>query len=247
MCVPLRAVGGHGTPPEPAGCRGSWPGSTAAQRGTAVRRRSAITPARVDRIAGRGTVAPDPGPTAHSPGRDLGSLPHEPRSSARAEQPPVARAPPGPEQAPAPSRRVGRSAGPAETDRFVDAARTGLQALLLSGQAGIGKTSLWKAADDRATERGFRVLVSRPTEVETQLSFAALVDLLDELFDKILPQLPEPQQEALGAALLRVAPGAVPSPLGVSLGVLGAIRAAAEVAPVLIAVDDVPWLDPSSV
>jgi DNA-binding CsgD family transcriptional regulator len=152
-----------------------------------------------------------------------------------------------PDQAPAASRLVGRLDELAEIDRFLDAARTGLHALLLSGQAGIGKTSLWKAAVGRATERGFRVLVCRPNEVETHLSFAALVDLLDELADEVLPRLPEPQRQALGAALLRVSPGAVPAPLGVSLGVLAAIRAASEAAPVLIAVDDVPWLDASSV
>ena len=82
--------------------------------------------------------------------------------------------------------------------------------------------------------------------METQLSFAALVDVLGDLADQVLPQLPDPQREALGAALLRVSPGTAPTPLGVSLGVLATIRAAAEAGPVLIAVDDVPWLDPSS-
>src|SRR3954469_3477409 len=104
---------------------------------------------------------------------------------------------------PAAASLVGRLGELAEIDRFLDASRTGLHALLLSGQAGIGKTSLWKVAIARAKERGFRVLACRPTEVETQLSFAALVDLLDELADEVLPQLPDPQRDALGAALLR--------------------------------------------
>jgi len=144
------------------------------------------------------------------------------------------------------SQLVGRLGELADIDRFLDAARVGLHALLLSGQAGIGKTTLWKAAVRRATGRGFRVLACRPTEVETQLSFAALVDLLGGLADEVLPSLPDPQREALGAALLRVSPGSVPAPLGVSLGVLAAFRSATEAGPVLIAVDDLPWLDASS-
>jgi DNA-binding NarL/FixJ family response regulator len=144
------------------------------------------------------------------------------------------------------SQPIGRLHELAEIDRFLDAAGLGLHALLLAGQAGIGKTTLWKATVRRAAERGFRVLACRPTEVETQLSFAALVDLLGDLADEVLPTLPDPQREALGAALLRVSPGSVPAPLGVSLGVLAAIRAAADAGPVLIAIDDAPWLDASS-
>jgi DNA-binding CsgD family transcriptional regulator len=141
---------------------------------------------------------------------------------------------------------VGRTSELAEIDRFLDRSQRGLHGLLLSGPAGIGKTTLWKAALSLATERGYRVLACRPTEVETQLSFAALVDLLGEVADEFLPQLPEPQRVAVDAALLRGTTEAVPAPLGVSLGVLGIVRAAAEAGPVLIAIDDVPWLDDSS-
>ncbi len=141
---------------------------------------------------------------------------------------------------------VGRGQEVAEIDRFLDRSKTGLHSLLLSGQAGIGKTTLWKAALSHAVAHGFRVLACRPTEVETQLSFSALVDLFGELADDVLPQLPEPQQVALDAALLRASTGAAPPPLAISLGVLGMIRAAAERGPLLIAVDDVPWLDDSS-
>ena len=142
---------------------------------------------------------------------------------------------------------VGRQRELAEIDRFLDGSQKDLHALLLSGQAGIGKTTLWREALTRAQDRGFRVLTCRPTEVETQLSFAALVDLLGEPADEFLPQLPEPQRDALEAALLRATTDVVPAPLGVSLGVLGVIKAAAEQGPVLIAVDDVPWLDESSI
>jgi DNA-binding CsgD family transcriptional regulator len=147
---------------------------------------------------------------------------------------------------PAASPIVGRGAELAEIDRFLDQSQTNLHGLLLSGEAGIGKTTLWKAALARAGERGFRVLACRPTEVETHLSFAALVDLLSEVADEFLPQLPEPQRVAVEAALLRGTTDAAPAPLGVSLGVLSILRAAAEGRPLLIAIDDVPWLDDSS-
>jgi predicted ATPase len=121
---------------------------------------------------------------------------------------------------------VGRTSELAEIDRFLDRSRNGLGGLLLSGPAGIGKTTLWKAALSRATEQGYRVLACRPTEVETQLFFAALVDLLDGVADQFLPQLPEPQRVAVEAALLRGTTEAAPAPLGVSLGVLGILRVA---------------------
>jgi DNA-binding CsgD family transcriptional regulator len=141
---------------------------------------------------------------------------------------------------------VGRLGELAEIDRFLDGSEANLHGLLLSGQAGIGKTTLWKAALGRAAERGFRVLACQPTEVETQLSFSALVDLFDDLADEILPELPDPQREALEAALMRTSADGQPAPLAISLGVLGMIRAAAGRGPLLIAVDDTPWLDESS-
>ena len=49
---------------------------------------------------------------------------------------------------------------------------------VLWGEAGIGKTTLWLAGLDAAAAGGYRVLSSRPSEVETQFSFAGLTDLL---------------------------------------------------------------------
>ena len=141
---------------------------------------------------------------------------------------------------------VGRGRELAEIDRFLATSMGELRCLRLVGQAGIGKTTLWKAALTRAQDRGFLVLACRPTEMETQLSFSALVDLFGDLADEVLPQLPEPQRLAVEAALLRGSSAAPPAPLGISLGVLAMIRAAAERGPLLVAIDDVPWLDDSS-
>ena len=142
---------------------------------------------------------------------------------------------------------IGRQGELVEIERFLDAvARGDSRQILLSGQAGIGKTTLWNAGILSATERGYRVVTARPTEVETGLAFAALGDLLSPLLDLPMPDLPAPQRDALDAALLRAAAASPPQPLGVSLATLSVLRAAATDAPVVVAIDDVPWLDEAS-
>ncbi len=114
-------------------------------------------------------------------------------------------------------------------------------ALVLTGEAGIGKTSLWNAGIEAARERGLRVLVAQPASAEIRLSFAALGDLLDGV---PLAGVPGPQRHALEVALLREEPdGAPPEPRAIPAGFLSALRA---LAPVLVAVDDVQWLDAPS-
>ncbi len=143
---------------------------------------------------------------------------------------------------------LGRQAELDEIERFLAAVEAGTsRLLLLSGPAGIGKTTLWTSGIRVAEERGFRVVSARPSEVETGLAFAALGDLLGPLLEGSQPALPEPQREALDAALLRVAAASPPQPLGVSLATLHVLRAAADEAPLLVAVDDAPWLDDASV
>ena len=141
---------------------------------------------------------------------------------------------------------VGRERELAETARFLDSIESRFGVLLFAGPAGIGKTTLWAYAVDAARERGHRVLVARPTEVETGLAFAALNDLLGDVTSKQLEDLPEPQRIALEAALLRVPAATAPPPLAVSLGVGQVLREAAAIQPLVIAIDDVPWLDEPS-
>ena len=78
----------------------------------------------------------------------------------------------------------------------------GLRALVLEGEAGIGKSTLWLRALDLAREQGFRVLSSRPAEAERELAFAGLGDLLEDCLDDVLPTLPPPRRRALEVALL---------------------------------------------
>ena len=75
-------------------------------------------------------------------------------------------------------------------------------AVVLWGDAGIGKTSIWLAGLEAAAERGYRTLSSRPSEAEARLSYAGLADLLGAVAGVVLPELPPIQQRALEGALL---------------------------------------------
>jgi DNA-binding CsgD family transcriptional regulator len=92
------------------------------------------------------------------------------------------------------------------------------------------------------------VLASRPSGAEARHSFAGLVDLCDGLEDDALAVLPLPQRAALEVALLRAEPRGRPAGApAIALGFLGVVRALSANAPLLIAVDDLQWLDgPSS-
>src|SRR5579871_6911336 len=74
--------------------------------------------------------------------------------------------------------------------------------LLLSGEAGIGKTTLWRAGVESAKARGLRVLTAAPAEAERSLSYAVLGDLLASVGDHVLAGLPVVQRRALERVLL---------------------------------------------
>jgi DNA-binding CsgD family transcriptional regulator len=139
---------------------------------------------------------------------------------------------------------IGRESELAILDRFLDSIPAGPDALLLSGEAGIGKTTVWKEGLDRGLRRGYRTLSCRPVESETRLSYAALGDLLEPVLEEALPALPEPQLQALEVALLRApSSGARANQRAVSLAVLGCLRSVASGTPVVVAVDDLQWMD----
>jgi DNA-binding CsgD family transcriptional regulator len=119
--------------------------------------------------------------------------------------------------------------------------------LLLEGEAGIGKTTLWAAGVEFAHTRGYRVLSGRPGEAEVQLAFAALSDLLADALAETLPHLPEPQQRALEVALLLADPGERPvDQRAVAVGLLSSLRRLAREQPLVLAIDDAQWLDSAS-
>jgi hypothetical protein len=87
-------------------------------------------------------------------------------------------------------------------------------------------------------------LCARASEAETQLSFAGLADLLEEAGAGVLAGLPAPQRQALEVAVRRAEPaGPPPEPLAIAAGLLGTFRLVSGRGPVLVAVDDLPWLD----
>jgi predicted ATPase len=141
---------------------------------------------------------------------------------------------------------VGRESELATIRQFVeaDASRGGF---VLAGQAGIGKTTLWEAALDLARDRGRRVLSARASDAETQLPFSALIDLCDDVPTEALEDLAGPQRSALEVALLRAEPAnEAPSMHAIALGFRHVLRALSARTPVLIAIDDVQWLDAPS-
>lgn len=123
----------------------------------------------------------------------------------------------------------------------------GLTALVLEGEAGIGKTALWHGAVEQARRAGEMVLASALARGEAQLSFAALADLVESVWPAIVDELAVPQRAALEHALaLREGGSSPPDERAVAFGFLGIVRALAGAGQVTIAIDDVQWLDHSS-
>jgi DNA-binding CsgD family transcriptional regulator len=142
---------------------------------------------------------------------------------------------------------IGRDRELARVESFVDASRTQAGRLLLEGDPGIGKTTLWRAGVDAAERAGYRPLVSRPAEAESSLSYAGLADLLSDVEDEPFAEVPEVQRRALEVALLRRAPeGRPPEPRAVFTAFGNVVAALAQATALLLAVDDLHWLDAPS-
>jgi DNA-binding CsgD family transcriptional regulator len=129
---------------------------------------------------------------------------------------------------------------------FVSDAGGGSAALVLEGDAGIGKSTLWLAGVEHARALGIRVLSSRPAEAEHGLAHVGLGDLLEDVLDDVLPALPVPRRRALEVALLREEAADRVDPRALGMAVRGALQLLAADGPILVAIDDVQWLDDSS-
>ena len=119
--------------------------------------------------------------------------------------------------------------------------------LVIEGEPGIGKTTLWLSAVERARDSGFRVFSARVGQAESVLAFAAVADLLRDVDATVLARLPDMQRVAVDRVLLRADSAGHPTDQHVVAAAIASVfdRLAAD-SPVLIAIDDVQWLDRSS-
>jgi ATP/maltotriose-dependent transcriptional regulator MalT len=141
---------------------------------------------------------------------------------------------------------IGREREIAVVSAFLDAEPRGPRALLVDGEAGIGKSTVWFEAVRLAGARGYRVLRARPAESEAKLSYATLADVAGPAFDEAREQLPHPQERALAAALLRATSSEPADPRTVATAVVGVLAELVREQPVLVAIDDVQWVDQAS-
>lgn len=148
---------------------------------------------------------------------------------------------------------IGRDAEVARIGTFLSAASGAPAALVVIGDAGIGKTTVWRHVL-QAAKQSCRVLSCQPTAAESPLAFSALDDLLGDLIEEALPVLAEPRRHAVEAALLRAPQAGTPTgPLSeaghtpdtraLARGILDVLRTLSSEMPLMVAVDDAQWLD----
>lgn len=138
---------------------------------------------------------------------------------------------------------VGRTDECARIELLLDAARRGRGgALVLCGEAGVGKTALLRQAAQQAA--GLRVLGTQGVESEMELPFAGLSDLLRPVLGELVA-LPSRQQAALRGALALGAEAA-DERFAVYAATLSLLGVAADKTPLAILVDDAHWLDVAS-
>ena len=142
---------------------------------------------------------------------------------------------------------IGRDRELLAIDDVLDGLDAGPALLTFEGEPGIGKTTLMQVAVRRAQKRGLRVLSCAGAVAETRLSYVGLADLLEEVSGSTLSELPAAQRDALEAALLRAGTGELAAdPSAVAVAGLSVLERLARERPVVVAIDDVQWLDRSS-
>jgi DNA-binding CsgD family transcriptional regulator len=122
----------------------------------------------------------------------------------------------------------------------------GPTAVAIEGEAGIGKSTLWREAVDAARAQGLRVLTARAAETERNFAHAGLGDLLHDVLPEVLPALTPPQRRALEVTLLVADDeGAPADPRALGVAVRSALQPLAEDR-LALAIDDLQWLDAPS-
>jgi len=151
------------------------------------------------------------------------------------------------------SGRLGRATGLTDRlserdrlDRLMEAVRAGeSRALVVRGEAGVGKTVLLDHLAGRALDAGCRVARAVGVQSEMELAFAGLHQLCAPMLDR-LDRIPVPQQDALRTAF-GVAAGPPPDRFFVGLAVLSLLSEVAGDRPLICVIDDEQWLDRASV
>ena len=139
---------------------------------------------------------------------------------------------------------IGRQSELQSIASFLDSIGDGPAALILQGEAGIGKTTLWEAGLSEASRRGYQLLSCRALESEAPLSYTSLTDLLAGVGEEVLSDLPVAQRQALEVALLRgPQAGSTPDHRAIATALLTVLHTLSDRAPVLVGVDDLQWLD----
>ena len=124
--------------------------------------------------------------------------------------------------------------------RLVASVRDGQsKALVLHGEAGLGKTKLLEYLHTHAS--GCRVARAAGTEAEQELAFAGLHQLCAPFLTRI-EHLPDPQRDALGRAF-SIRAGDKPDRFAIGTAVLGVLCAVAAEQPLICIIDDAQWLD----
>jgi DNA-binding CsgD family transcriptional regulator len=142
---------------------------------------------------------------------------------------------------------VGRSAGASAIAKFLRSASVQPSGLVIEGEDGIGKTTLWLAVIKEARTRGYLVLSARVGWNEKALAYTAPADLLGGVDPTVLQRLPAMQRVAAERVLLRATSEDAPIDARVTAAALvSVVQAMTEEAPVLVAIDNVQWLDPVS-
>lgn len=137
----------------------------------------------------------------------------------------------------------GRASECAVLDEFLTTVRVGAgRALVLRGEAGVGKSALLRHAAGSAAD--LRVLEAVGVESEMELGYAALHQLCTPMLDR-LDRLPGPQRDALGT-VFGLSDAGPPDRFLVALAVLSLLSELADEGPVLCIVDDAQWWDRAS-
>lgn len=122
----------------------------------------------------------------------------------------------------------------------------GPRVAVVVGEAGIGKTTLWRAAIDTAIGANVEVRSTAAVESEASFAFAPIADLLRDVGPERLAVLPPPQRRALEGALMLADSTEEIHLHAVAAGFANLLHEIAGERPVLVAVDDVQWLDRAS-